>query len=97
MTDTYQATYEVITPYTGTKNGITSNILPVTSGGLAGIQVDTNTSDPHYVTVYTPTPTVQTSHIDYNTLGQKIDSYDQYGGETTYTYDANATSLTFPL
>jgi uncharacterized delta-60 repeat protein len=35
-----------------------------------------------------PIESVHTSHIDYNSLGQKIDSFDQYGNETFYTYDA---------
>ena len=76
LTDTYQATY---LDKSRNLDGYGHHILQVVSGGPAGIQVDE-------VTYSSP---IRTVHNDYDTLNQKTDSIDQFGGTTSYTYDAN--------
>jgi YD repeat-containing protein len=81
-TDTYEATY--LDPNSNTDGNITANqTLPVTTGGPAGIQVNLSV-----YSGFNGGARLQTSHTDYNAIGQKIDSIDQYGGKTTYSYDA---------
>jgi YD repeat-containing protein len=87
LTDTYSATYLDPAATSGSIANRTE-FLPVTTGGPAGIQVDTNSADSSYVTLYADS-LLRTQHIDYNSIGQKADTIDQYGGVTTYTYDAN--------
>ncbi len=94
LTDTYANTYLE----NSTDEALSDHILPVVEGGPAGIQVDTSV-DPVYSSVWT-------QHIDYNALGQKADTADQYGlaavtptnpltaaDETVYTYDANSSVI----
>ncbi len=82
LTDTYQATYKDPDPSDSAYlDGYGYHILPVIDGGVAGIQVNTSV-DPVY------SAPQRTQHIDYNSLGQQADTIDQYGGKTSYTYDA---------
>ena len=83
-TDTYVATY--LDPNWNTDGNIGSvQTLPVTTGGLVGVQVDPST----IYSGFNGGQPLRTSHNDYNAIGQKIDSIDQDGGETYYTYNAN--------
>ena len=84
LTDTYTATYLD----NSSDAGQTDHVLPVINGGPAGIQVDTS-GDAAADTFYEGQAPLRTQHVDYNTLGQKANTVDQYGGQTTYTYDVN--------
>ena len=75
LTDTYQATY---LDSTGLTDSDGNHILSITDGGPAGIQVNE--------TVFSAP--LLTQRVDYNSLGQKTDTIDQYSGVTSYTYDA---------
>lgn len=91
QTDSYQATYLDPTADTSENIAFQAKILPVISDGEDGIEIDTNSSDSSYVTVYAAP--VDTQHTDYTTLGQVADTIDQYGGETTNTYDASGNKI----
>ncbi len=84
LTDSYEATY---TDPNAVGSGNDGNIgqaqtLFTTTDSSGNVIVDTS-RDPVY------SAPVRTVHNDYNAIGQKIDSIDQYGGETIYTYDGN--------
>ncbi len=87
LTDTYSATYADPTANTTQSIAGQAHILPVVDNAAGVPTVDTNSADATYVTVYQAP--LDTQHVDYNSLGQKADTFDQYHGETTYTYDAN--------
>jgi uncharacterized delta-60 repeat protein len=91
VTDTYQATYADPTADTTQNIAFQAHILPVISDGSGGIEIDTNASDSSYVTVYAAP--IDTQHTDYTALGQVADTIDQYGGETSYTYDASGNKI----
>lgn len=91
QTDTYSATYADPTADTSQPIAFVAKTLPVTTDGDGGIEIDTNSADSSYVTVYAAA--VDTQHTDYNTLGQVEDTKDQYGGVTTYTYDASGNKI----
>ena len=90
LTDTYSATY-LDNPTPGADN----TKLPVILGTLPGPSVVVDTTKDSLYSFYVDSANqsvssyVPTAHYDYNSIGQKIDSIDQYLGKTTYTYDAN--------
>jgi uncharacterized delta-60 repeat protein len=75
-TDVYQETYT-----NGDGSGTLDfyDYMPVTDIGVESVV------DPEYNGL----PPLLISHKDYNSLGQVIDSVDQYGGTTTYTYNTS--------
>ncbi len=85
VTDSYQATY--IDPNHLANLDSTYpqyHLLKTVKGGLAGVDVDQSQNG-----YGSPASVIHAVHNDYNTLGQKIDSVDQYGGVTAFTYDSN--------